>query len=248
MHNYEQPGMPAAVREFISSFRYKIELHAHTSPASSCSELAPKRLIEMAKEKNYDEVVITNHFHAKGTFVDAPDPVGKYLEDFRIAKEEGERLGVKVLLGAEYRFTENNNDYLVFGVDEKFLRDTVGEFSLTYGQFYEKYHCDELLIIQAHPYRTGLAAVDPAHEDGLETFNMHPNHNSRVAVAQIWAREQGIPIMTVGTDLHHEEHQGLCSLRARTLPGNERELVELLRSRDYLFEVGGCPVLPYAQF
>ena len=50
------------------------------------------------------------------------------------------------------------------------------------------------------------------------------------------------------TGAHNPEHVGHSALRSRTLPENERELVELIKSRDYVFEIGGHPMFPYIKF
>jgi len=241
-------GIPREVQSYLQSYKYKFELHAHTSPVSRCSELSPEKVIELLHGQKYDGVVITNHFKSGGDFMQTSDPVGTYLADFHAAKKAGEALGMTVLLGAEYKFNENNNEYLVFGVDEAFLRETVNSFDMTFDEFYEKYHSDKLLIIQAHPFRKGLVRADPTHLDGVEAFNMHPHHNSGVAQSVRFAKENRLPIMTVGTDLHHEGHEGLCAARMRTLPKTEAELVDILKSRDYIMEIAGCPLLPFAEF
>jgi len=240
--------LPPELQSFLSSYKYKIELHAHTSPVSRCSAIPPDKLIENLAAKGYDAAVITNHFYADGAFMKTEDPVSTFLADFYKAKEAGERLGVRVLLGAEYRFTENSNDYLIFGVDEAFLRETVPALSMTYSQFYEEYRRESLFIVQAHPYRNGIIAAEGDHMDGVEAFNLHPGHNSRIAVTARWANENRIPRLTIGSDLHESGYEGLGATRTRILPETEAELVSLLRSGDYLMEIGGCPLLPHAMF
>ena len=239
---------PVEIENFLSQYKYKIELHAHTSPVSPCSELVPREFIDRLKSKGYDAVVVTNHFFPWGPFMKEEDPVGAYLADFEEARRIGEEEGIAVLLGAEFRFEENNNDYLVFGVDEAFLRETVKRFDLSFRAFYEIYHADNRLICQAHPFRNGIVAMDGAHMDGIEAFNMHPGHNSRICTSAQYADEQNIPILLIGTDLHHRGHEGSAALRAKTLPKNNDELVALLRSGDYIFEIGGRPLLPYYTF
>ncbi|MBO5070826.1 MAG: PHP domain-containing protein [Roseburia sp.] len=255
-----QNNIPEAVHEYLSAYRYKIELHAHTTPGSSCSEIPPKDMIRLMKEQHYDAVIITNHFYAGGQFMKSEDPVETYLADFYAAREEGKKNGIQVLLGAEYRFDENMNDYLVYGVDESFLRETVTCFDMGIEAFYKEYHRESLLILQAHPFRNGCTPARPECLDGIETMNLHPNHNSRVAVASRYAKNWGSlnwnsqnwssqnwnsPIVTIGTDLHHWGHEGVSALRTKVLPETESQLVEILRSKDYIFEVGGCPMLPY---
>ena len=74
-------------------------------------------------------------------------------------------------------------------------------------EFSKKYRNDKRLLIQAHPFRNGMTEVPPEYLDGIETFNMHPNHNSRVAVAAKYAKKHHL-IQTVGTDYHHPGHEG----------------------------------------
>ena len=46
-----------------------------------------------------------------------------YLSLIHISsKARGDELGLDVILGAELRFPENDNDYLVYGIDEAWLR------------------------------------------------------------------------------------------------------------------------------
>ena len=239
---------PPEVQAYLSAYKYKLELHAHTSPVSPCSELTPAEVVTRLHAQGYHGVVITNHFCSGGKFMKTDDPVGTYLADYYAAKEAGEAVGMQVLLGAEYCFNENPNDYLVFGADEALLRETVSRFDLTFDQFYEEYHSENLLIMQAHPFRNGLVRANPAHLDGVETFNMHLHHNSRVAEAARWAKENKVDIMTVGTDLHNPGYEGLCATRTRVLPKTPAELIASLREHDYLMEIAGCPLLPYASF
>ncbi len=239
---------PTEIQNFLSQYKYKIELHAHTSPCSPCSELPPKDFISRLKSQGYDAVVVTNHFYPGGPFMKTEAPVSTYLADFYEAKRIGEEEDITVLLGAEFRFEENSNDYLVFGVDEAFLRETVVRLDLTFREFYEIYHAENRLICQAHPFRNGIVAMDGAHMDGIEAFNMHPGHNSRITVSARYADTENIPVLVIGTDLHHPGHEGSAALRAKTLPKNNDELVALLRSKDYVFEIGGRPLLPYYTF
>lgn len=243
-----QHVIPEAVREYLSGYAYKIELHAHTSPCSGCSHIPPREMVQRLKAKGYDAVVIANHFYSDGPYAHADDPVATYLEDFRIATDEGEKLGLQVLLGAEFRFTENMNDYLIYGVDETFLRETFPRLDMGIEAFYREYANEDRLILQAHPFRNGMTLISPAYLDGIEMMNLHPHHNSRVGVAARYTAEQPMPVVTLGTDLHDPGHEGIAALRTRELPTNGTELVRILRGRDCLFEIGGYPLLPQAYF
>ena len=45
----------------------------------------------------------------------------RYLEWYHRAREEGERIGLDVLLGIEFRNFESDNDDLVVGITEDFI-------------------------------------------------------------------------------------------------------------------------------
>ena len=152
------------------------------------------------------------------------------------------------MLGAEYRFLENESDYLVFGLDEEFLKSTLHRSDLGIASFYKEFHSEELLIIQAHPFRNDGEAADLRFIDGLEIMNMHPGQRSRSGIAAKFSSKQSVPVVTIGTDLHHREHTGVSALRTKVLPENEKHLVQILRGRDYIFDIGGYPMLPYAIF
>ncbi len=240
--------LPEAVQAYLSAYQYKIELHAHTSPCSGCSQISPREMVQRLKAKGYDAVVIANHFYSDGPYAGADDPVAAYLEDYRIAADEGEKQGLQVLLGAEFRFTENMNDYLVYGVDEAFLRETFPRLDMGIEAFYREYAHENRLILQAHPFRNGMTLISPEHLDGIEMMNLHPHHNSRVGVAARYTAEHPMPAVTLGTDLHDPGHEGIAALRTRELPTTGAALVRVLRSRDCLFEIGGYPLLPQAYF
>jgi len=242
-------SIPQHAADYLSAYPYKIELHAHTNPGSDCSRLAPKEIIRLLKAHNYDAVVITNHFfYDHGSYRDTEDPVATYLHAFYETKKEGAKHGIQVLLGAEYRFLESENDYLVYGVDEDLLRKTYHRSDLGLHAFYREFHSDQLLIIQAHPFRYDRTVADLDVLDGLEIMNMHPDKNSRSDLAIQFAKDHKVPIVTIGTDMHHSHHVGVSALRTKILPQNEKQLVDIIKSKDYIFEIGGHPVLPYFTF
>ncbi len=236
------------IQEYISSYKYKIELHAHTNPCSGCSKLSPEEMMKKLKEHNYDAVVITNHFfYDHGDYLEAEDPIATYLEDFYKCREIGEKEGIKVLLGAEYRFLESKNDYLILGIDKEFLDKTLHRSDLTIESFYKEFHSEDILIIQAHPYREncGCFPVNPDCIDGIEIMNMHPGKLSENGFSAKYAASNNISLLTIGTDLHHAEHVGISALRTKIIPENEKHLVQILKNKDYIFEIGGYPMLPY---
>jgi hypothetical protein len=224
----------------FDDYKYRIELHAHTTPASGCSEIPPEELVRTYHNIGCHAVTITNHF-TYGLFrSDKPNDeiVSAYFDDFYRAKEEGDRIGIAVLFGMELRFSENNNDYLIFGVNENDALTISHMLCDGIRSFRQNYINTALVLIQAHPFRDGMTGVDPLLLDGIEVFNMHPNHNSRVAVAANYAREHKL-IATCGTDYHHHNHEGLGITLARTLPRDSYELAAMIKSNNFKMEIGG---------
>ncbi len=232
--------------EAVLPYSFKTELHLHTSPVSSCSEIPPEEAVKIYAAEGYDALVVTNHFEPSllHRFADADSCVKWYLRDFYAAQEAGDREGVAVLLGMEIRFTECINDYLVYGVDEEYLKEAYGYLDQGIEKFYRGMHREETVILQAHPFRNSMERADAKFLDGIETFNMHPGHNSRVGMAARYAREKGM-IVSAGTDFHHPGHQGMAAMLSKTLPTDSYAVAKILRSRDYLFSIGGCTMFPY---
>ena len=229
--------------ELKKAYPYRIELHAHTKPASSCAEIPTEDVLRTFKDDGYSGIAITNHFYqgAKGMAIEQFAEF--YKAELFNALELGEKIGIKVYAGAELRFVnQNNNDYLLFGYNPDDLYYILQNLYGTLEDFVRNYKTDEMFLLQAHPFRNGMEQIDADLLDGVEVFNMHPNHNSRVAVAEKYAEKNG-KIKTMGTDYHHLNHDNLCATRTPYLPRNEKELIKLLRSEDYIFEIGDRIIL-----
>ena len=229
-------------------YPYRIELHAHTSPVSVCSEVSPKELVEIYAAKGYDAVVITNHF-APVTFegMTKKEAIDYYMHDFEETQKAAQKYNMKVLLGAEIRFEENANDYLIFGVDRDILSKSFDYIPLGVERFRKEIKLNESVFVQAHPFRKGMTLCNPSLLDGIETFNMHPNHNSKVSLAVKYAKENNFAITTAGTDFHHPNlnHEASAALRSKILPQNSFDIASILKSGDYVFEIGeNAIVLP----
>ena len=223
----------------LEQYKFRIELHAHTSPASGCSQISPEMMAKTYKKLGYDAVTVTNHFiyqpnSSKEEYIKA------YIRDFEETKEYGDELGIKVYLGAEIRFTENNNDYLIFGVDEEMLFEIYDLLPLGIENFRKNFSMPNSVFIQAHPMRDGIQTVDSNLIDGIEVFNMHPSHNSRVGLASVYAAENNVSVIIAGSDFHHpnRNHEGVASMRSVYLPKDSFELAKLIKGGDYLLEIG----------
>lgn len=220
---------------------YKTELHVHSKPVSSCSEIETKHLVNIYKENGYDGIVLTNHFTPEllGDTID--DKIKWYLEDYYNCVKEGKAVGLNVILGAELRFTQNHNDYLIFGICPEELFDIFKRLPDGIDKFYSEYKNDRNVIIQAHPYRDGMEKVDKNSLDGIEVFNLHPGHNSRVGVSAKYAKENNM-IATCGSDFHHYGQECLCGILTKKPLLDSYDVAEVLKKREYLMSIGGYTV------
>ena len=228
----------------FAEYPYKTELHAHTLPISPCSEFSPEELIELYRKTGVHAIALTNHFTPSHLSKQSPEAFARdYVLAYRRFKACAEAAGITPLFGIELRFAENSNDYLLFGVDEQDVLDVTKYVPLGLERFVGEYKRETMLLIQAHPKRNGMTDVELSYLDGIESFNMHPGHNSRPAIAARMANEANL-IATGGTDFHHPGHEACCLLRSRTLPTDAHTLVELLRGRDYVLDISGSLILP----
>ncbi len=229
----------------FEEYKYRVEAHCHTNPVSGCSEIYPADLVKNYKEKGVDAVLITNHFtpDLKDRFTSDDKALDFYFNDYELAKQAGDKLGVAVLWGLEIRFTENTNDYLLYGIDRDDAKQVLGLLGGGLCNFRQQFHSPRSILIQAHPCRSNITPIDLTLVDGIEAFNMHPHHNSRVAFAAKIAQQSGL-ITTCGTDYHHLTHEASGLMCFKRMPKDNYDFVTLLRSKEYVFDINGFTVIP----
>ncbi len=227
----------------LQTYPYRVELHAHTNPVSGCSEIPPKELVQRYIALGAHGVVITNHATPNQKATPQKEWLEWYTQDYMDTKAAGDKAGLQVYLGMEIRFPDSNNDYLVYGVDEETVAEAWDYLDKDLHQFYRRFHADDRVIVQAHPCRDGMAEVNPAYLDGVEVFNMHPGHNSRVAMAAKHPlAAEGI--VTGGTDFHHRGHEGRLFAAFKELPEDSFALARALKSGDYILVMENAVILP----
>ena len=234
--------------KLLDEYKYRIEAHAHTKPASECGELTASELIEVYSELGYDGIVLTNHFihgynYMKNTGTE--DGIKKYLSDYIDAAELGKKHNINVMLGAEIRFTENINDYLVYGIDGKMLSEIYELLPYGVENFRKNYSMPKSVFLQAHPMRDGMEEVDAGILDGIEIFNMHPEQKSRNAIANRFAKKNNLDIKIAGSDFHFKRGKDFSTsaILTRKMPKDSFEFAEILKSKDYLLEIGNNAVI-----
>lgn len=227
-----------------SLYPYRIELHAHTKPVSPCSEIPPAELVQRYIDQGFHAVVITNHFNLEYLLgLPKDEALNYYLSGYEEAKKAAEGTSLQVFLGTEIRFNEHTNEFLIYGVDRQILSECYDYLEKGFTAYRENVKLPDSVLLQAHPFRDRNVPREPELLDGIEVFNMHPGHNSRVAQAARLAASVPNWIKGVGTDFHHRNHEGLCALRVREMPSDSFGIADILRSGDYVFELGGDTII-----
>jgi len=215
---------------------FKTELHIHTSEASKCSRISAEELIEVYIEKGYTTVVITDHYN-DFNFKRIGDITWQEKNDIFIsaynAAKKAANGRINVILGMEYRNNNSNNDYLVFGVTEDFIRknnvdDEHNTLSMNLKEFTDLAHANNMLIFQAHPFRDGMKIINPSYLDGIEVLNANVGHDSRNDVAKLWAEKYKL-LECAGSDCHDLSSAAAAAIVTDFPITNNEELIEALK-------------------
>ncbi len=181
---------------------YNFELHLHTDESSNCGRVPAVEALKLYMENGYDGFVVTDHFNALACggphhFTEDGKPslepasierwnkiVDHYLEGYKTAKAAAAGMNFQVLLGMELRFPSDENDYLVYGVEEEFIRNHPWFYMMELPEFYKIAKENDFTIAQAHPFRTMCFLNNPRYLHGIEVYNGNPRHNSHNDVAE----------------------------------------------------------------
>lgn len=228
-----------------NEYKYHVELHCHTNPASRCSHIPAADVVRNYKALGYDALCLTNHYWPGGPSENETeeDFLDRYFNDYTVAKKVGDEIGINVIFAIEFRFSDAIDDYLTYGLDPDEARRLFPMSKGSFREFRETYKNDDYLMIQAHPCRKNM--VRPALDklDGIEILNLHPKHNSAVALAARLADEVG-GIVIAGSDYHDPDMAGLGGIWTKENPKDTHDIVRILKSGEYLIDFCGYPMLP----
>ena len=230
-------------KDVLSSYAYTTELHAHTNPASFCGDFPANEVVDFYRAAGVNTLAITNHFNSDLTNGNMKENIKIYLNDFHLAKESAKN-DINVILGIEIRFDGSNNDYLVFGIEEDELPFYAELTPFGIENFYKQAKNERNVIIQAHPFRNGVTQAPINSIDGIEAYNLHPNHNQRNALATQHARKNDL-LVTGGSDFHHVTHHALCLMRTKNELKSSFDVADAIKSKDVIFDASGSIIIPY---
>ena len=231
--------------DIAKKYKYKTELHAHSKPVSRCGKFTAREVVQKYAALGCDTLTLTNHLKDKykRLFSSSSEAAEYYLSDYYEAKEAAKEFGMTVALGAEIRFVGTTNDYLVYGICPEDVERMFAFVETDIHTFYREFKNERNVILHAHPFRDGMEETPLGAVDGVETFNCHPGHNSRIAYACRLARNNGL-LVCGGSDFHEQDRDGTCFTRTKTKLRDSYDIAEAIKSRDILFDVFGHIVLP----
>ena len=217
----------------------KYELHAHTSECDLYSQVSGKEHVRRLYEKGYSGMVITDHYfcHFNDWFFEElcgktkEEIIKRRLKGYYAAREEGEKIGFTVLPGAEVRFDGQINDYLIYGADEEFFYKAPYLNELSGLEELKSILPDDIVIVQAHPFRNKMTVCDPSHLFGIEVYNgVTEDYRNEMALG--FASHYG-KAFTSGSDTHGHDAVGRGGIATERDIKTPKQLAEVLKSGQY---------------
>ena len=94
---------------------YLYDPHTHTSETSRCGKMSAAEVVDRYVKNGFTGLVVTDHLHPE--YLSRIDPdhdwdkvVDHFLSGYYASKKRGDEVGLDVIMGAELRFPENDND------------------------------------------------------------------------------------------------------------------------------------------
>lgn len=215
---------------------YKYEIHCHTAEGSRCGYLKADELMQLYKDLGYDGICITDHLHDFYiSLMDCADDwqkcMDRFMHGYHQAKEAGDAIGLDVIFGIELRFTDDDSDFLTFGVDEQWLRSNPYICHMRHEEFFKK-HGDSVLLLQAHPFRTDYPILtDCIH--GFEVVNGNPRQRNRNELALELALKHPELLPVCGSDMHQHGDEGQSALLFSRRMKDSYDIKSVIQAREY---------------
>ena len=218
-----------------NSFLY--DTHVHTIETSPCGKLYAADTVEWYASHGYTGLVITDHLHKQfletvGTDHGWDAVVEQYTAGYKAAVRKANEIGFTVIFGAEMRFSDNDNDYLVYGIDEQWLKEHPFIICQSAKDFFRQYQ-NEVLIIQAHPFRDGNEIIFEDSVHGIEMINTNQRHNNYPDRALGLCRRHPEYYRQAGSDTHRAEDRCRAGIITHQKIHDSFEYADLIRSGNF---------------
>ena len=211
--------------------------HTHTAETSKCGHLPAAEVVDRYVRNGFSGLVVTDHLHPEYlSRIDKDHDWNKvmdhYLSGYHASRKRGDEVGFQVILGAELRFPENDNDYLVYGIDEDWLRSNPYVCCMSAREFWQKFH-DQVLIIHAHPYRDGNTVVFEDAVHGTEIINGNPRHDNHNDLALDLARRHPGFFRLAGSGAHQAGVEARAGVILPEKPADSFAYKDLIEQRRF---------------
>lgn len=221
------------------------EPHLHTAETSRCGRIPAAAIVDRYQQLGFSGIVTTDHLH--NTYLSQVDPrhnwdeaVDAYMKGFKAAFRRGQEIGLDVIFGIELRFPERDNDYLIYGVDEAWLRANPYLCGLSPEEFFAAYG-HQVLIIHAHPYRDGNEWVCEQAIHGAEIFNGNPRHDNHNEKALALCERHPEYYRLAGSDCHRDGDEGRCGILLPQRVKDSFEYKNMIESQNFKLWIPESP-------
>jgi len=214
---------------------FKYDMHVHTESVSSCGQVKAAETVNLYKKAGYQGLVITDHFYenfcTRFPQMSWTEKIDEYMKGYRKAKKAARKLGMDIILAMELRFTEMAGDFLVYGIDEAFLKENKNFHRGSLPEFKKRIDRQnkEILIYQAHPFRNRNNSAGPQFLDGVEVFNGNPRQDNNNQLALAFAEKHDLQMIS-GSDFHQIEDLARGGIITSEPFRNTEELLKVLKN------------------
>lgn len=215
-----------------------IDLHAHSSGISHCCRIPYDAVIRTAQEVGLSGILLSNHYQK--SYVRDGDYAAfarRYTQEFRLAKDFGDSVGMRVFFGAEVTMEKYNGAHLLlYGITEEFIEENPTLFDWTMEEMYAAVKAAGGTLVQAHPYRKVKNLLPTQYLDGVEV-NCHPLYGKSDFADMVEIATENKLILTSGGDYHADTYRPKCGVY---LPDSLQSGVEIGR---YLLDADALTLL-----
>lgn len=215
--------------------KYKYELHCHTKEVSRCGQVPAAEIVKMYKDAGYSGIVITDHYSpmtfSLSTVACPQKAVDFYLRGYKEALKYADE-NFTVLLGMELRYYATANDFLVYGVTEEFLHGNGNLMKKYPKRFYKLAKENNMIVVQAHPFREMMIRINPKYLDGAEVHNGKSDIESNLKAAE-WVKKNNMAIGISGSDFHRPKNLATGGIITNEPIKTNNDLLRILRSGKY---------------
>lgn len=232
-------------------YPYFYETHLHTNVGSACATSSPVEMAKACKEAGYAGIFITEHNWGGNCKPDRNLPWKDYIRElcrgYREAKAWADDNDFDVFFGYEAGY--NGTEFLIYGIDEKWIIDNEILKTATIEKQYELVKSAGGMVIHAHPYREEYyipkIRLYPDYVDGVEIINATHSNSRSIShndpeydtKAIRYCNENNL-LPTAGSDVHSTNlFNGGMAFKRKIL--DERDFVKsVLGKEDYILTNG----------